>query len=110
MSVSPVRMSVYEALRRVPRGRVTTYKALGDAIGCGSPRAIGQALRGNPFAPEVPCHRVIASDISIGGFAGARAGKEIARKLHMLADEGVSFSEGRLVDPRQLFRFPVKES
>ena len=45
---------VYEALRRIPRGQVTTYGRLAAALGCGSARAVGQALRRNPFAPEVP--------------------------------------------------------
>ena len=63
-AVTPFRQRVYDALCRVPRGRVTTYKLLGEAIGCASSRAIGQALRNNPFAPEVPCHRVIRTDLT----------------------------------------------
>jgi methylated-DNA-[protein]-cysteine S-methyltransferase len=110
MPVSDFRMSVYEALRTVPRGRVTTYKALGAAIGCASPRAIGQALRDNPYAPEVPCHRVIRTDLTIGGFAGATDGEEIARKRRMLSEEGVPFRDGRLADPNQVFCFPATES
>lgn len=105
MPVSDFRMSVYDALRTVPRGRVTTYKALGAAIGCASPRAIGQALRDNPYAPEVPCHRVIRTDLTLGGFAGATEGKEIARKRRMLSREGVVFKDGRLEEPGRVFDF-----
>ena len=65
---------VYSALRKVPRGRVTTYKELGHALKSTAYRAIGQALRCNPYAPEVPCHRVVASDGTLGGFKGKRAG------------------------------------
>ena len=72
---------VYEAVKKIPRGRVTTYKLLAACVGCGSAQAVGQALRRNPFAPRVPCHRVIASDLGIGGFAGRTAGREILRKL-----------------------------
>ncbi len=97
---------VYAALCEVPAGRVTTYKELAGRVGCGAPRAIGQALRRNPFAPRVPCHRVIASDLCVGGFAGRREGDEIARKLALLAEEGVVFSEGKLADPGRLFLFP----
>lgn len=57
---------VYSALNLIPRGRVTTYKLLGKFIGCKSAQAIGQALTRNPDAPEVPCHRVIKTDRSIG--------------------------------------------
>jgi len=82
---------VYDAVREIPRGRVTTYGLLARRIGCGSARAVGQALRRNPFAPSVPCHRVIASDLAIGGFAGRSAGRNIVRKLGLLAGEGVPF-------------------
>jgi len=93
---------VYAALRRVPRGKVITYAALGCRVGCRSPRAVGQALRANPFAPEVPCHRVIASDLSPGGFQGQANGRPLARKLRLLAAEGVRFKNGHLADPRRV--------
>lgn len=90
---------VYLALLEVPRGRVTTYGALGRRIGCGSAQAIGQALKVNPFAPRVPCHRVVASDGSIGGFHGQRAGAQIDRKRRLLRSEGISFdADGRVVN------------
>lgn len=96
---------VYDACRRIPRGKVTTYQLLGEAIGCRSARAVGQALKSNPFAPEVPCHRVVASDLSLGGFAGQRTGKEIARKQRMLETEGVAFADGRVASPDQVYAF-----
>lgn len=68
-------------------------------IGCRSPRAIGQALRANPFAPEVPCHRVIAANLSPGGYTGQTRGPQLARKLQLLAAEGVTFQKNRLTDP-----------
>lgn len=52
---------VYALLRQIPSGKVSTYAALSRALHS-SPRAIGGALRVNPFAPEVPCHRVIQAD------------------------------------------------
>lgn len=103
-SISPFAIRVYAALRRVPRGRVITYAALGRRVGCRSPRAIGQALRANPFAPEVPCHRVIASDLTPGGFVGKKSGPELRRKLRLLAAEGVEFADGRVADPRRVIR------
>lgn len=104
--VTPFRRRVYEALRTVPRGRVTTYGILARAVGCRSPRAVGQALRHNPFSPEVPCHRVVAADLGPGGFAGATAGAELARKLALLAAEGVRFAGGRLAEPERLHYIP----
>ncbi|MBU4201021.1 MAG: MGMT family protein [Verrucomicrobia bacterium] len=96
---------VYAATRTIPRGRVATYKLLADHIGCRSCRAVGQALKRNPDAPRVPCHRVIASDGTLGGFQGRCAGAALRRKTYLLAAEGVRFSHGRLADPRRLFRF-----
>ncbi len=102
--VSPFARCVYAALEKIPPGRVITYAGLARRIGCGSPRAVGQALRANPFAPHVPCHRVIASDLTPGGFQGQRAGAALARKLRLLASEGVRFHNNRLADPAQLVR------
>jgi len=96
---------VYAALKKVPRGRVTTYKILAGQVGCCSARAVGQALKRNPFAPRVPCHRVIASDLRIGGFGGRCSGPQIRRKRALLASEGVLFSKGVLADPARVFRF-----
>lgn len=79
---------VYLALLDVPRGATITYKELGERIGCKSAQAIGQALKRNPFAPAVPCHRVIASDGSIGGFHGQRNGEMIEKKRKLLQQEG----------------------
>ena len=104
--VTPFQQRVYTALRRVPAGRVTTYGLLARHLGCRSAQAVGQALRRNPFAPEVPCHRVIAADLHLGGFCGARTGAQIRRKRALLATEGVAFdANGRLADPARVFRF-----
>lgn len=89
---------VYDLLRQVPPGRVVSYGEIARALGNGSPRAVGQALRCNPYAPEVPCHRVIAADGRIGGFQGCRVGPALRRKLDLLAREGVVFEKGRVKD------------
>lgn len=95
---------MYAALRKVPSGRVITYAALARAIGCHSPRAVGQALRANPFAPEVPCHRLIASNLSPGGFQGQKSGPALTKKLRLLAAEGIHFNNHRLTDPTRAIR------
>lgn len=98
---------VYAALCRVPRGRVTTYRRLAEAVGCRSCRAVGQALKHNPDAPRIPCHRVIASDLSLGGFMGCTAGPALRRKRARLAAEGVRFRGGRLAEPQRLVAVPA---
>lgn len=54
----------------IPVGSVTTYGAMAAALRS-SPRAVGQAMRRNPYAPCVPCHRVVASNGCLGGFGGS---------------------------------------
>lgn len=103
VQVTVFQSRVYAAARQIPSGEVTTYKLLADHLGCRSYRAVGQALRRNPFAPEVPCHRVIASNLGLGGFGGHTRGAEIARKQELLAGEGVVFEEGRLADSSRIF-------
>lgn len=65
---------------------------------------VENALRNNPFAPYVPCHRVVASDLSLGGFFGERAtsksargaplGENCKRKVELLIQEGVLLGKG----------------
>ena len=78
---------VYLELLNVPRGTTISYGELARRIGCGSAQAVGQALKRNPFAPDVPCHRVIAKDGSIGGFDGQRTGEKIEKKKRLLEAE-----------------------
>lgn len=94
---------VYEALRTIPRGRVMTYRGLAQLVGCGSCQAVGQALKRNPDAPRVPCHRVITSGLTLGGYAGKRGGEAIRRKQALLEAEGVHFAGGRLVDASRVW-------
>lgn len=96
---------VYGAANLIPRGRVVTYKMLAERVGCGSCRAVGQALKRNPFSPGVPCHRVIASDLSIGGFMGSYSSGVLERKRKMLAREGVVFSGGKLFQKKRIYKF-----
>ena len=105
ITVTPFQQRVYDATSRIPRGKVTTYKLLACEIDCGSSQAVGQALRRNPFAPEVPCHRVVASDLTLGGFSGQRGGYQLRRKRKLLEKEKVEFDEEGLVARKCLFEF-----
>ena len=93
---------VWELCREIPKGKVTTYKALAEKLGTRAYQAIGQALKRNPYAPEVPCHRVVASDGSLGGFMGKRAGKCLTKKVALLKKEGVSIARGKIRDFEQV--------
>lgn len=101
--VTAFQRRVYRMLQAVPCGNVTTYARLAGAVGCGCPQAVGQALRQNPCAPRVPCHRVIAADGSLGGFAGAADTEARRKKQGHLEAEGISFDErGRVTDPDRI--------
>ncbi len=84
--------NVYDALRKIPRGKVLTYKDLAKRIGHPlAYRAVGNALNKNPFAPQVPCHRVVASDGSLGGYANG-----LKMKVELLKKEGVLVQNNRV--------------
>ena len=72
---------VYGVVRKIPKGKVLTYKEIAAAIGNPKAyRAVGNALNKNPFR-EVPCHRVIRSDGKVGGYArGTKKKTELLKK------------------------------
>lgn len=87
---------VLNLCKQIPKGKVTTYKELGKALGKGQVyRAVGNALKRNPYAPEVPCHRVVSSDGSLGGYCGKM---NSPKKIKMLKEEGILFEKGKIVD------------
>jgi len=96
---TPFETRLYALCSKIPRGKVSTYGAMAKVLNS-SPRAVGQALRRNPFAPKVPCHRVIAASLTLGGFKGhwGAACATVQSKKAMLKEEGVDFDDaGRLV-------------
>lgn len=87
---------VYELALQIPRGETLTYGEIAKRLNePGSARAVGQALGANPFAPVVPCHRVLAAGTKLGGFS-ARGG--LTTKLRMLAIEGARITEAQTPD------------
>lgn len=93
----------YSLLRKVPAGKVTTYKALAEAVGTKAYRAVGNAMNKNPYAPEVPCHRVIASDGALGGFASG-----LTAKKKLLESEGIAFVNQKIDLSLYEYRFLLK--
>lgn len=91
------RKQTLSMLCQIPRGQYSTYQAMSDYITKTShktcARAVGNAMRNNPFAPEVPCHRILAADGTLGGFGGhwGEAGKFADKKHELLKEEGVRF-------------------
>jgi|TARA_B110000438_G_scaffold257378_1_gene265424 methylated-DNA-[protein]-cysteine S-methyltransferase len=80
-------IKVWNYLKKIPKGKVKNYKQV--AIGIKSPksaRAVANACAKNPYAPKIPCHRVIRSDGTLGGYS-AKGG--IKKKLQLLKSEKV---------------------
>ncbi len=85
-SMTPFQQTVLDEVAKVPRGEVVTYGELAKRIGKPrAARAVGQALGSNPVPIVVPCHRVIASDGSLGGYSGRRG---VETKATLLTLEG----------------------
>ena len=81
-------VKVWKYLRNIPKGKVKTYKQV--AIGINRPnsaRAVANACAKNPYAPKIPCHRVIRSDGALGGYSGRGGMKQ---KLKLLRSEKVA--------------------
>jgi methylated-DNA-[protein]-cysteine S-methyltransferase len=81
----------YTILKKVPKGKVTTYKEIARALNSKAYRAVGTAMNRNPYAPIVPCHRVVNSDGKVGGFFSGSS-----TKIKLLKSEGVYVLNGRL--------------
>jgi methylated-DNA-[protein]-cysteine S-methyltransferase len=97
-SPTAFQLRVYDAVRRIPAGKVASYAAIASAIDCRSARVIGQALR-MCEDDSVPCHRVVAADLTLGGFGGRNSGRQIQRKRALLKAEGVRIDRGGHIDP-----------
>ncbi len=77
---------VWQALMNIPRGKTITYKELAKKIGKPrAVRAVANAVGANPCAPEIPCHRVVRSDGTLGGYSGKGG---IKTKRALLIKEG----------------------
>ena len=87
MKGTKFQLKVWNYLKTIPKGNVITYKQLAIAIKSPkSARAVANACGKNPYAPKIPCHRVIRSDGGLGGYSG-RGG--IKKKLRLLRSEKV---------------------
>ncbi len=90
----------YDLLKKVPQGRITTYRDLAHALGTKAYRAVGNAMNKNPHAPIVPCHRVINSNGNLGGFAHG-----LKKKIQMLKAEGIEIKNNKVDLDKFKYRF-----
>ena len=82
-------VKVWKYLKTIPKGEVRTYLQVAKAINKPKAvRAVANAIGKNPYAPRIPCHRVIRTDGSLGGYSGVGG---IKTKKKLLKSEGISF-------------------
>ena len=92
---------VFNLTKRIPKGRVTTYKIIAEKLKTKAYRAVGTALHENKKPIIIPCHRVVNSN----GFAGGYA-KGIKKKTELLKKEGIKIKNKKIINfEKILFRF-----
>ncbi len=91
----------YGLVQQIPRGRISTYGALARALGdIKAARACGVMLSQNPDPPKIPCHRVVMSDGTLGGFTHPLG---VKRKIELLRMEGIEIENGKIADFEYVF-------
>ena len=87
------RQKVLKLLLKIPKGRITTYKAIAEKLGTKACRAVGSALGKNPWPDKYPCFKVVNSDGRLGGF-----GLGIKDKIRRLKRENIQVKNSKIVD------------
>ena len=91
----------YEKLLLIPKGMITTYAELANSLDSNAYRAVGNAMANNPNPILVPCHRVIRSNGSLGGYALG-----VNKKIELLNKEGLIIINNKVIDYKnKLFKF-----
>jgi|SRR3990170_4954711 len=102
--LTPYNVKVLEVCSLIPVGYVASYSAVAKAAGGGA-RSVGRVMAANPFAPLVPCHRVVKSDFTLGGYGG---GLNVKAELLAREKRGYKSREDIPVDSKRLRVFPVE--
>lgn len=84
---------VWDKIREIPKGKVSTYASVAKALNSRAYRAVGTALKCNPYAPRTPCHRVINSNGHIGNYSATGG---IKKKIELLKKEGVEIKNNKV--------------
>ena len=100
--------TIYDLLKKVPKGTATTYKILAEAAGTKAYRAVGQVMNKNPHGilncrgkDMVPCHRVVASNGHLHGFAHG-----LKKKKELLEKEGIKIKDNKIVNFEKVLFIP----
>ncbi len=98
--MKPLGQNVLSALKRIPKGKVTSYGILARLFNT-SPRAVGQIMKRNPYPESCPCYKVIKNNGEVGNYSG-RGG--IRKKISLLEKDGIVVAKGR-IDRKYFWEF-----
>lgn len=94
---------VLKMMQRIPKGKVTTYGIIAQKLGTRAYRAVGTAVKNNPDAPRIPCHRVVKSGGTVGFYSGSGGTK---MKIKMLRKEGIKIEGNSILNfEKVLYKF-----
>ena len=93
---------VLNLTKKIPKGKVTTYKAIAEKLNSKAYRAVGTALRNNKTPITIPCHRVINSDGIVGSYKGKPNSEE---KIRLLKKEGIIIKNNKINLKKYLFSY-----
>jgi methylated-DNA-[protein]-cysteine S-methyltransferase len=82
---------VYNLTKKIPAGKVSTYRNIANKLNTKAYQAVGNAMNKNPNAPSTPCHRVINSNGNLGGFASG-----LKNKIKLLKQEGIEIKDNKI--------------
>lgn len=103
--------NVFSLVKKIPKGKVTTYKEIANALDTRAYQAVGQILSKNQHGfldgGNIPCHRVVPKNGTLGGFCGHKCGKLVCKKKKLLQREGIKFDKDNKIKDfnRKLFSF-----
>lgn len=93
-----IRERCYKLICKIPKGKVTTYKEVAEALGVRGYRWVGKILSKNPKPVEIPCHRVVKSNGEVGGYIMG-----VEKKIELLRSEGIPIKNGKIVNFQRYF-------
>lgn len=102
---------VFILVKKIPKGKVTTYKEIANGLETRAYQAVGQILSKNQHGfldhGNIPCHRVVPSTGELGGFCGHKCGKIVCQKKKLLQKEGIKFDKNNKIKnfDKILFKF-----
>ena len=96
---------VYELCRKIPKGKISTYREIAKKLHTKSYRAVGQALKHNQDPKKIPCFKIVKANGEIGGYSGINP-KNISKKIRLLKNEGIKIKDNKILNMKNvLYKF-----